>query len=127
MAVIVKCDPPNVSPEGVCIVEERIFYGAQPQSRETVYIWEAETAGGIGLAMRGHIEQARLLRGRVELRLQILPGRPTRPLTKDMLASHRDEPSSNVLAGLARKLYRQAHNKIAPLSADEVHLLNDFF
>jgi hypothetical protein len=53
VAVIVKCDPPVVSPDGVCIVEERMYYRAQPESGEAIYLWEAETAGGRGLTMRG--------------------------------------------------------------------------
>jgi hypothetical protein len=61
LAFIIKSDPPEVYPDGVYVVEERMRYRAQPQSGEAVYVWEAEPAGGRGLAMRGHIEQINIL------------------------------------------------------------------
>ena len=85
MTVIVKCDPPEVSPHGLCVVEEPIYYRAQPQAGEAVYVWESETAGGRGLAMRGHIEQVDILGNRAELRIRIDPNHAVRPLTVDML------------------------------------------
>ena len=77
--------------------------------------------------MQGSIEQVRIRHGRAEHRLHIYGGRSTRPLTKDILGPHRDEPGSGALVGSARKPYRQAHNKLAPLTSDEVHVLNEFF
>ena len=125
MAVIVKCDPPQVTPDGLCVVEERMRYRVQPQSGEAVYIWAAETSGGRGLAMRGHIEQVDILGRRTVLRIRIDPNYTTRPLTVDMLRN--EGGLGERYCSLARKLQRQAHNKIAPLTADDVHLLKEFF
>jgi hypothetical protein len=125
VTVIVKCNPPEVSPDGVCVVEERIRYRAQPQSDEAVYVWEAETSGGRGLAMRGHIEHVRIVGNRAELRIRIDPNHAARPLTVDMLRNE-GGPGARYFS-LARKLQRHAHNKIAPLTADEAHMLQEFF
>ena len=127
MAIIVKCNPPAVSPGGFCVVEERIYYQAQPQPGEVVYVWEAETAGGRGLAMRGHIEHVQILGDRAELHIGVDPNRAAGSLNVEILAPHRNTGGQAALSGLARKLYRHAHNKIAPLTADEVNFVQEFF
>lgn len=128
MAIIVKCNPPGATEDGVCTVEERVFYGARPEPGQTVYIWESETAGGHGLAMRGQIEDVHRLAGRqVQLRIRIDADRTAQPFTVAILAPYRDVRDDGALSGLARKLYRNAHNKIALLTATEEDFLHGFF
>jgi hypothetical protein len=75
--------------------------------------------------MRGQIEQVHILGTRAELQIRIDPNYTVRPLTVEML---RNEGGSGArYCSLARKLQRHAHNKIAPLTADEVHLLQEYF
>jgi len=47
------------------------------------------------------------------LSISVTDGQPQTPLTRAMLEPCRDDPSGDVRSGLARKLYRHAHNKIA--------------
>lgn len=76
--------------------------------------------------MRGHIVHVHILGNRAELRIGI-GNYAARPLTVDVLAPHRNEGGPGTLPSLAHKLYRFAHNKIAPLTADEVQFLQEFF
>ncbi|GAA0589282.1 hypothetical protein [Caenispirillum bisanense] len=126
-AVIVKCDPVELSALGSVAVLVPGHKGAAPQLDDRVYVWTSETAGGIGLAMCGVVAGVVSQGPRHHLLLHIACGTPTKPLTVDDLHPFRDDLGDAPLARLARKLIYHAHNKVAALSPEEVTFLNGHF
>jgi len=127
MSVIVKCDPPSISPTETVSVGVPVFGDMRPAPNEAAFVWTSERHGGRGLQWRGVIESVQLARGSAELTIRILDREPVRPLTNEMLAPHRDSLEATPLASLARKLYRHALNKVTELDAAEAQYLDEFF
>lgn len=122
MAIVIKCDPINLHVGGRALLSAPLYKGAQPRTGDAVFIWFSETAGGIGLAAHGVIAAAS---DDGDIALTVHQTSPLRALDKHMLAPERDAPGS--LGGLAAKLYRNAHNKIAQLDDDEANLLLSYW
>lgn len=126
MAIIVKTSSPM---HGEMLTASEEIYG-QPRVSvgSLAYIWTSETASGEGLSARGIVEGAQEAGHRVlRLDIRLVGGPPQRPLTKAMLAPHRNDSAGAPIASLAHKLYRHAHNKIAELSSDEMAFVDRFF
>lgn len=117
MAIVIKCDPIPLHVGGRALLSAPLYKGAQPQAGDAVFIWFSETTGGSGLAAHGVIEAAS---DDGDIALTVHQTSPRRALDKRTLAPERDAPGS--LGGLAAKLYRNAHNKIAQLDDDEAKL-----
>ena len=126
MALIIKCVPEMATRGAILVVSEMPYENPTVSLDDIAFVWFAETAGGSGLAMRGRIEAAERAGERINLRIRVLD-QSTRVLTKETLEPHRDVVSMDPLSGLARKLYRHAHNKIAELSDSEATFLEGFF
>lgn len=118
MAIVIKCDPITLHVGGRTLLSAPLYKGAQPRAGDAVFIWFSETAGGPGLAAHGVIDAAS---DDGDIAMTIHQTSPLRALDKRMLAPERDAPGA--LGGLAAKLYRNAHNKIAQLDDDEANLL----
>ncbi|WP_406851792.1 hypothetical protein WEU32_10055 [Brevundimonas sp. BH3] len=122
MAIVIICDPITLHVGGRSLLSAPLYKGAQPRAGDAVFIWFSETAGGIGLAAHGIVEAAS---DDGDIALTIHQTSPLRAFDKRMLAPERDAPGS--LDGLAAKLYRNAHNKIAQLDDDEAKLLLSYW
>ena len=127
MAVLVKVNEAAVTALGQCLVTVRPYKGADPQGGEDAYLWVSQTAGGEGLSMHGRIREVLGHGGGVDLRIDITDQAPRRPLTKEMLQPYRDGGAIPVMVGLAGKLYRHAHTKVAELDEAETAFLASHF
>lgn len=107
----------------VTIEEEAKYGGAAVAAGDQIFLWSSETQGGAGLWAFGHVVQRNATGNRVRLEITVESSRPREPLGKDDLALYRDVVDDDPRSGLARKLYRHAHNKIAALTNDEIDFL----
>lgn len=132
MAIIIKTS--STLDNDALILTEKIYENPHFSDGSLVYIWTSETSNGDGLAARGFIQSVEQSSSRSP-RLSVLRfgSRPKRPLTKAMLLPYRNGPTESdeeadlPIIGIAHKLYYQAHNKIAELSAEEARFLDSFF
>ena len=97
------------------------------QLGDEVFVWLSETQGGLGLSWRGTVEKARPERDRICVTVSVFSRVSSRRLTKADLEPFRDVNDGSPISGLARKLYKHAHNKIAELNAEEAALLRKYF
>lgn len=125
MAIMIKTSS-NVELETLNL-SETIYGDAHFSEGTLVYIWTSEKTNGDGLACRGIVERVMTSADKPRLEIRRVGGAPQRPLTKEMLAAHRDGTSGTPIAGLAKKLYRHALNKITELTADEAAFADSFF
>lgn len=109
-------------------IEERPMYGGRDiRVGAEVFLWSSETQGGVGLWGKGTV-------------MAIDPGGPKPVVTVRVdqrvnsgnfglneIAPHRDSTQDTPIVGLARKLYKHAHNKIAGLTNAEADLLQQNF
>jgi len=109
-------------------IEERPMYGGRDiRVGSEVFLWSSETQGGVGLWGKGTVTA-------------IDPGGPKPAITVRIdqrvnsgnfglneIAPHRDSTQDTPIVGLARKLYKHAHNKIAGLTNAEAELLQQNF
>jgi len=103
-----------------------MFGGEKIAVGDELFIWSAESAGGEGLAFEAQV--AGIEHSDRRIRLNVRLGRPAyRPFGIDELAPFRDSEDGTPIAGLARKLYRQSHNKLAALTPDESAFLSEYF
>lgn len=123
MAFIIKYDPFPIEAGQPALVRVKRYEGARPGPGDQVFLWFSETTRGAGLAGRGVIH-AVSDEDPADLAIVIEAGAPSRALAKAHLAPHRDE-SEGPLAGLARKLFRHAHNKVAALDGEEAAFLTE--
>ncbi len=128
MPFIAKANPVTAGPGDVVQIEERPMYGGRDiRAGDAVFLWSSETAGGVGLWGRGTV-------------MAVDPGTP-KPIVSvhldqcvqsgnfglNEIAPHRDSPADTPIVGLARKLYKHAHNKVARITDQEAALLERFF
>ena len=110
-------------------IEERPMYGGKEiVSGDPIFIWESETQGGCGLRASGVVLQVvhSQQKLRIEVRIDLLL-RQDSHFRYDQIKPHRDDTEATPIAGLARKLCRHAHNKIAKLTSSEGELLSRYF
>jgi hypothetical protein len=125
-ALIVKCPPAQIEGDGRCLIFSKPYEGVEPTPGQTVYLWFSETDGGQGLAHRGRL----LAAGDgtpIPLAIQVDAVAPGRAFGTRDLAPYRDATEPVGLVGLARKLFKNSHNKIAVLSDEEAAVLAQWF
>ena len=129
MSVIVKCNPPRLTPTGEFDADLPAYDGCMPRAGEEAFVWTSETKGGQGLAMRGTVRRVDLdAKGRrAILRIAVTEPTPDRPLGKAALEPHRNGGAAAVMSRLAGKLYLHSHNKVADLGQDEADFLRQHF
>jgi hypothetical protein len=127
VAVIVKCDPPRSQGETV-EVEARRRKDTTLVVGQRAFVWISETNGGEGLAFCGEIRSVQSV-STGKTRLTVFPDarKRTTPLRTIDLSPHRTSVDGAPIAGLAAKLYFQAHNKIVELSETEEAFLDTCF
>lgn len=130
MPYVIKTDPFNASPgDAVTIAEKPMYGGSEIRPGDEAFIWFSETRGGNGLAWQAHVVA---LIGRTEGRdiavtLCLTNRGPADALSKEDLEPLREVRDGAPLSEIARKLYYQAHNKIAALSHNQADFLRRFF
>ena len=101
----------------------RSLYGGEDIAKgDEVYLWFSEMQDGNGLSWRAIVEEV----DGASLVVR-LGSRPVNSLGKVHLEPFRDDQSDHPLSGLAKKLYKHAHNKVAALSATEAEFLRGRF
>lgn len=124
MTFVLKCDPfPVVMNQG-CLLSLNRFEDAAPTQGDLAFIWFREGGGGTGLAARG-VVRAVSDDNPADIALTIVACAPARPLGKLDLAPYRNAEVPGALPGLARKLYKHGHNKVARLENVEAEFLAD--
>lgn len=128
MPFIAKTAPITVPADGQVRIEERPMYGGRDiRVGSEVFLWSSETQGGVGLWGKGTVTA-------------VEPGAPKPVVTVRVdqrvnsgnfglneIAPHRDRTQDAPIVGLARKLYKHAHNKVARITDQEADLLQRFF
>lgn len=128
MPFIAKTAPiTSLADEHVRIKERPMYGGRDIRVGSEVFLWSSETQGGVGLWGKGTVTA-------------IDPGGPKPVVTVRVdqrvnsgnfglneIAPHRDSTQDTPIVGLARKLYKHAHNKIAGLTNAEAELLQQNF
>jgi len=128
MAFVLKTSPQHASPGSAMTASERTMYGGEAIARgDELFLWFSERQGGDGLAFQGHVtDVAPGADGKPGVAC-IVTNATVRPLGKGDLEAWRDVDDGSAMAGLAYKLYYQAHNKIAALTPDEADLMRGHF
>lgn len=105
-------------------IEERPMYGGKDVDvGDSVFLWASEQQGGRGLWARGIVLSSDVVESKQRIAVRIDQVVTTRQFGLDQIAPHRDGAVETPIVGLARKLYKQAHNKIAGLSNAEADVL----
>lgn len=122
MSFIVKSDPKPLAEGQRAWIPAKRYLSADPKAGDTVYLWHSETAGGTGLVARAVID-AVSDEDPVDLALTVIEANPDKRFGVAELKAHRDLDDGSPIGGLAKKLYRHSHNKIAELTVGEAALL----
>jgi|GEM_PF-631881 len=122
MAFIIKCDPFPLRAGQPGLVSVKRYESAAPEQGDEVFLWFSETAGGMGLAGRGLVH-AVSDDNPADIAIMVEATAPARVLNKGQLAAHRDTDGDGPISGLAQKLFRHSHNKVASLDAQEAAFL----
>lgn len=121
MPYIIKTNPFDAEPDRTVTVIERPFYGGRNiRVGDDIFVWFSETAGGSGLAWQAHtvsVDAAEA--GKVSVTMRLVSRFPAGVLGKEDLEPLRNIRDNSPQSELARKLYYQAHNKIAALTQEE--------
>jgi len=126
MDFIIKCSRRTVPADGRCLVEVPRYRGAAPRHGDRAFIWFAELNGGDGLFGVASIEA--VTEGNpVTIALSVSDRSPVQPLNKAMLKPFRDAGTESPEGGLAAKLYKHSHQKVAAIDAAEGDFLETFF
>lgn len=129
MTFIAKVAPVSPQVGNNVYLEERPMYGGKEIcSANPIFIWESETQGGQGLRAHGVVLQVEHdhPKLRIEVRIdQVLP--LNSHFSYADIKPFRDYTDDTPIAGLARKLCRHAHNKVAALTIAEGEFLSRYF
>lgn len=124
MAFIAKNAPIAATVGNTVRIEERPMYGGKDiKAGDSLFLWTSEQQGGRGLWGRGIVlsSSAAGSKQHIEVRINQLVSLGHFGLVQ--IAPHRDSTDETPTAGLARKLYKHAHNKIARVTNAEADLL----
>jgi len=128
MPFIAKTAPINVPADGHVRIAERPMYGGRDiRVGSEVFLWSSETQGGIGLWGKGTVTALDLGDEKPVLTVRVDQRVNSGNFGLDAIAPRRDSAQDTPIVGLARKLYRHAHNKVAQISDQEAHVLQRFF
>lgn len=128
MPFIAKTAPIDARIGDTIQVEEQPFYGGREiAAGATVYLWASETQGGNGLWARGTVVRVEHAAKMPIVKIRVDQLATSENFGVEQIAPHRDSAVSSPIAGLARKLYKHSHNKVARISDDEADLLAQLF
>jgi hypothetical protein len=128
MPFIAKTAPISANVGDTVLIEERPMYGGKDiAAGAPVFLWASETQGGNGLWARGTVLRVELGAKKpvVAVRVEQMVNSGNFGITQ--IAPHRDSVADTPIAGLAHKLYRHSHNKVAGIATDEADLLQQLF
>ncbi|MCC5983611.1 MAG: hypothetical protein JJU42_04520 [Rhodobacteraceae bacterium] len=109
-------------------IEERPYYrGREISVGAEVFLWSSETQGGVGLWGKGTVTAVDPGGPRPVVTVRVDQRVNSGNFGLNEIAPHRDSTQDTPIVGLARKLYYQAHNKVARITAQEAALLQRFF
>lgn len=124
MPFIVKTSPIAAEVGDTVEIEERPMYGGEDiDTGDTVFLWVSEQQGGHGLWARGTVLHVLPAGNKLSIEVRIAQLAPVGNFGIDQIAPHRDSSAATPIVGLAHKLYKHAHNKIAGVTNAEADLL----
>jgi hypothetical protein len=107
--------------------EKTMYRGKDVRTGDEVFVFDSENQGGRGLCVRGVVTAAEEGPG-IRRRIEVRPNDSARrPLGRDELKPYRDLDDDRPETEVARKLYRQATNKIAGISEETAAFLRTYF
>lgn len=128
MPFIAKTAPIAADVGDTVEIEERPMYGGKDiDIGDSVFLWASEQQGGRGLWARGIVLHAAQAGNKLGIGVRIDQLATVGHFGLDQIAPHRDSTADTPIIGLARKLYKHAHNKIAGVTNAEADLLLQHF
>ncbi len=128
MPFIAKTAPISARVGDSVRIEERPMYGGgEIASGADVYLWASETQGGAGLWARGTVLGVEPGANKPVVTVRVEEMVNSGNFGIEQIAPHRDSSANTPIVGLARKLYKQSHNKVARITTDEASLLQRLF
>ncbi len=127
MPFVVKAAPAPQSQTNLSFNEKTMYRGKQIQVNDEIFIFASDHMGGQGLVARGVVTAVKPGQGiRVSIKVRrtaVARRNLGRRELKPFCNLDDDQPQTEI----ARKLYRQATNKIAGVSAEAAAFLSTFF
>ena len=128
MQFVVKAAPQTVDKtRSYSFDEKTMWHGKDVARGDEIFVFASDHEGGRGLIARGVVTQVTPgLRNRVSIRVK-RTGTAKRRLGRNELRAYRELTDEKPQSEIARKLYRQATNKIAGISDRAAKYLASFF
>jgi hypothetical protein len=128
MAFIVKAALGREAGNGVLSFTEKTMYGGKEISvDDEIFVFASDHQGGQGLCAKGVVTSVARGPG-IRLRIKVRPvATARRALGRRELKPFRDLDDARPETEIARKLYRQATNKIAGISDEAAKFLSNYF
>ncbi|HEY8697037.1 MAG TPA: hypothetical protein VIM02_05425 [Rhizomicrobium sp.] len=105
-----------------------MYGGKEITVGDEVFVFYSESGTEEGLVYKGvvlqRLNESGATKPEVDIRIE---ASASRPLTIRELAPFRDSADGTPQSEISRKLYYQAHNKVARISAGEALFLDNFF
>ena len=128
MPFIAKTAPIAAEVGDTVRIEERPLYGGREiASGAEVFLWASETQGGAGLWARGTVIGIEPAANKPVVTVRVEEMVNSGNFGIDQIAPHRDSSADTPIVGLARKLCKHAHNKVARITVEEANLLRQLF
>ncbi len=128
MPFIAKTAPPSSPADAQLRIEERPMYGGWDiRVGSETFLWSSETQGGVGLWGKGTVTTIDLGGAKPVVTVRVDQRVNSGNFGLNEIAPHRNSREGTPIVGLARKLYRHAHNKVARITDQEATLLQRFF
>ena len=128
MPFIAKSAPIAAQVGDTVSIEETPMYGGKEiRNGDQVFLWASETQGGQGLWARGEVIGTETATRKLGITVRIEEMVTTGHFGLEKIIPYRDSTENTPIVGLARKLHRHAHNKIAQLTDSEAELLSRHF
>ena len=119
----------GTEPKGrrISFTEKTMYGGKEIRARDEIFVFDSDHQGGQGLYARGLVTSVQRGPG-IRLTIEVRPvARARRNLGRSELKRFRDLDDGRPQTEIARKLYRQATNKIARISDKTAVFLNTYF
>jgi hypothetical protein len=128
MAFVVKAAPGGRTGPAELSFDEKTMYGGKDiRADDEIFIFESDHHGGRGLCAKGTVTSVARGPG-IRVSITVRPvAQAKRHLGRNELKPFRDLQDGRPQTEIARKLYRQATNKIARVSDEAAAFLNAHF
>jgi hypothetical protein len=128
MQFVVKAAPQTAdTTRSYSFDEKTMWHGKDVAAGDTIFVFASDHEGGNGLIARGVVTEVTSgVRNRVRIRVK-RTRTAKRPLGRSELRAYRELADERPQTEIARKLYRQATNKIAGISERAAKYLATFF